>query len=706
MKHFRLAGASLAIVAITWLFLGWPLTRPIGQADASVIWIPFLKSALQAGSWTDHLYRFGVLGGSAMHDAGGTPPLISLCALLHLPPTIAANVMTITVQSLFGFFGAVLAEALVQLWTSGARTLAWPERVAAVWLCAFAPVLAWRVAYGHENLLLGLLPYAALIALWWAARAGTLSVIALLAGVLAVSEGISGMGPQTLAYSAVFGAPFVVASVPGTKWGRGQAAVGIAVAAGVLLVLPRVVSMFHYQLGDDAGRGVGHALAFSYGASNVRDWLGGVPWTLATAHTGALPYYETNFPIGPLVVLLVLAWPARAPKALPIAVAAAALLAVLFALDVRPISSLLVAMPTLDAFRVPARAILPVLLVLPPLALAALWTRESTATARVAWAALLAGALCIVLARVIPAVAREPLAWIGCIVLGACARWRPGRAAWAISIVAGLGVAAFDERVPHDAPSGRIEDTSELHDAVLAQAPALTSPLTRIQIVDAPQPFLMSTALAAGLSSLDGAWFPPRRFLQLLEQLSGAPPDPTLEAFQLTGTREWPVLQQLYDVRYALSLRRHALDELPPTPGAAWFPAHVHVGPPQLTPGNVATDAWVEQPGVPETCTGATVTRVDAHDQTAVLAVTAAKPCLLVVATNYIHALRAGALPVIPVDIALTGVIVPAGASRVVLAPALYRPWWTVAGFVLGVVALGALIILARTRSSKTSSVG
>jgi hypothetical protein len=155
-----------------------------------------------------------------------------------------------------------------------------------------------------------------------------------------------------------------------------------------------------------------------------------------------------------------------------------------------------------------------------------------------------------------------------------------------------------------------------------------------------------------------------------------------------------------------LSLRRHALDELPPTPGAAWFPAHVHVGPPQLTPANVATDAWVDQPGVPETCTGATVTRVDAHDQTAMVDVTTAQPCLLVVATNYVQSLRVGALPVIPVDIALTGVIVPAGTSHVVLAPALYRPWWTVAGFVLGVVALGAVVVLARTRSSKTSSVG
>jgi len=695
-KHLRLLGASVAVVTVTWLLLGWPLTRPIGQADASVTWIPYLKSALAAGSWTDHLYRFGVLGGSAMHDAGGTPPLISLCALLHLPPTEAANLITISIQALFGFFGLVLVEALVHLWTSGARTLGWPERICTIWACAFAPVLAWRIAYGHENLLIGLLPYAAMTALWWTARAGTLSITALAAGALAIAEGISGLGPQTLVYSAVFGAPFLLASVPGTRWGRAQAAIGVAVVAGVLLVLPRVASLFHYQLGDDAGRGVAHGLVYSLGTASWSTWFGGIPWALTT---GGL---ETNFPIGPLAMLLVLAWPTPAPKRLPIALALGGLLAMAFATDLRPVSSVLTALPLLDSFRIPARAMLPVLLVLPPLALAALWTREASADRRFAWAAIAVGAACVVAARVVPPDVRAPLAWAGCLALGVCARWRPGRIAWAIGIVAGLGVAAFDRRVPHDAPSERIEDTAQLHDSVVAQAPALADPLVRIQIVDAPQPFLFSTAFAAGLSSLDGAWFPPHRFLRLLEVLSGSPPDPTLGVFELTGTREWPVLQQLYDVRYLLSLRRHSLEELPPPPGAAWFPSHVHVGVPQLTAANAATDAWVEAPGVPDSCSGASVTRARARGQTATISVTAAQPCLLVVATTYVESLHAGPLRVIPVDIALTGVVVPAGASTIVLAPRLYRPWWSLAGAVLGLFALAGSFAL--TRSSKTSS--
>jgi hypothetical protein len=703
VRHLRDLGASVAIVAVTWLLLGWPLARAIGQADASVTWIPYAHSALGAGSWTEHLYRFGVLGGSAMHDAGGTPPLLSLCALLHLPPTLAANAMTIALQALFGFFGCVLCEALVSVWTSGARTLTWPERITLIWACAFVPALGWRVAYGHDNLLLGLLPYAALVALWWAGRAGTLSITALCAGALATAEGVSGLGPQTLVYSAVFGAPFVIAGIAGTRWGRAQAAVGVALVAGVLLVLPRAASMFHYQLGDDAGRGVGHALVYSYGGAHWTDWLGGVPWTLAAAPTGALPSYETNFPIGPFAALLVLAWPSSAQRRVPVALALGAVLAVLFSLDVRPVSSALLALPMTGAFRVPARAILPVLLVLAPLALAALFTRERAADKRLAWGAIAAGALVIVSARVIPAVVREPLAWAACLALGALARWRPGRAVAAISIVAALGVAAFDERVPHEAPSGRIEDTAALRTALLAQEPALVNPLVRVQIVDAPMPFEMSTAFAAGVSSLDGAWFPPRRFLHLLSVTSGEEVPPTTGVFTLTRAREFPVLQQMYNVRYVLSIKRQTIDELPPTPGPAWFPAHVHSGEPHLTPQNIATDAWVEMPGIPDACSHATVTRADAADQTATLAGTADAPCLLVVATNYVHALHARAagreLPVVPVDIALTGIVVPAGSFEIVLAPEPYRPWWTLVGALVGLVALsGAIAAMTRAR--------
>ena len=53
-----------------------------------------------------------------------------------------------------------------------------------------------------------------------------------------------------------------------------------------------------------------------------------------------------------------------------------------------------------------------------------------------------------------------------------------------------------------------------------------------------------------------------------------------------------------------------------------------------------------------------------------------------------------------PVDIALTGIAVPAGASMVTLAPVAHLPAWSRAASLLGLALLaGAIALSARTRA-------
>jgi hypothetical protein len=79
-----------------------------------------------------------------------------------------------------------------------------------------------------------------------------------------------------------------------------------------------------------------------------------------------------------------------------------------------------------------------------------------------------------------------------------------------------------------------------------------------------------------------------------------------------------------------------------------------------------------------------------------------------VVATSYVSTFRAtarvgGALrdaAVFPIDVALTGIAVPAGASLVTLAPVAYLPAWSRAASLLGIALLaGAIALSARTRA-------
>jgi hypothetical protein len=73
-----------------------------------------------------------------------------------------------------------------------------------------------------------------------------------------------------------------------------------------------------------------------------------------------------------------------------------------------------------------------------------------------------------------------------------------------------------------------------------------------------------------------------------------------------------------------------------------------------------------------------------------------------VVATNYVSTFRAIAtvagspreVAVFPIDIALTGVAVPAGASTITLGPVVDVPWWSRVAAWLGIALLGAAILL------------
>jgi hypothetical protein len=74
------------------------------------------------------------------------------------------------------------------------------------------------------------------------------------------------------------------------------------------------------------------------------------------------------------------------------------------------------------------------------------------------------------------------------------------------------------------------------------------------------------------------------------------------------------------------------------------------------------------------------------------------------VSTNYVTTLRATALiggairdaDVFPIDIALTGIAVPAGASMITLAPEAELPGWSRVASLLGIVLLGTAIVQLR----------
>jgi hypothetical protein len=488
--------------------------------------------------------------------------------------------------------------------------------------------------------------------------------------------------------------------------------------------------MIAHAFGPDTSRGLSESVTYSMDGPAWRDWARSLLWTVSgSTYDGA---HEHNYPIGPLIVVLVLAWPSKRSRGVRYAAAASLVIAILFAADVTPISTVLLAvLSPLRAFRMPARAVLPILVFVPCFALAT-WHRASDGpqNQRASWLALVVGMGLVVAARGIATWPREIIAWGACIALGVVARWRPAlRARYALTaalgIVAALGVLAFDERFPRDVPFDTIEGgPSRLRAAVRDQAPELRTALDRVEIVDPAPPFAMSTAFAAGLPSLDGIWYPPKRFLDLLAALSGKPVPPTTCVFELAREPTFAVLQQLYNVRDAIVMQggSAALEPLPPTLGGAWFPARIATiddgaamaaelrGAHDDLHGAIGRTGWILRADLtgaqPAACSNGTVTRVDTDDlgQRATIAVETDAACILIVATNYTSTLRATAggspVPIMPIDIALTAIEVPRGASTIELEPVVRISVWARLAPILGGVLLVLATLALRRRSA------
>jgi hypothetical protein len=718
-RDLRDLGITLAVVVATWLAVGWH-GGPIGVADETVTWIPYLQHGVAAPAWSEHRYSLAVVGGAPLHDTAGTLPLTQLCAALGLSATTTANLIILFAQVMLGLFGARIVAA------RAGRALVAHELVAAIWACAFVPALGFRLALGHENLVLGLVPLVIATALLidqqtfasspglrprhrsndqqtFASSPGLRprhcsndprpGPVMVTLGVLGVWHGLASVGTQLVVYGALFGAPVALVAA-GRRWTPGHTRALLVLAAGALLVLPRLAPMIAHATGDDFPRGDA-SVVYGYGlAPGGTDWLRSLLWLAPP-----LADHELNFPLGPLALALVVA-----PRRIPLAMAIALATAIAFASGVPPFDRL-AELPVLESFRVPARAVLPVLVLIPPFALGAWLARSGPATpSRDAWLWLVGGAAVIATARWVPAEAREVGAWL--VAAAALARRVP---APAVAVIAALGAAAFADRRPVVAP-GR--DPATIRAGVLAAAPELAMPLHRVQFIDAPPPYDMSTAFAAGLSSLDGAWYPTRRFLELLGALAGKPVDPTTYVFQLGRTRSFPVLQQLYNVRYGLVGDR--LIPLPEPPGPAWFVGAVAIAdtPAQIAPAlaDPRSTAWLlraDAPVAPPLTGTCRVDDVAATDQRATIRVTApaGAACFVVVATNYTAQLAATAgdteLATYPVDLALVGIAVPGGATEIVLTPRAAGGAWTWLALLAGVALTG--LGAARARAVRSA---
>jgi hypothetical protein len=690
-------GTAIVLVPLAWRLLGWTWPQTVSGHDGLANVLVVLRDLAEAGGdWSRLLYRPELLGGMKVRDAVGPLPAAALLAALGFSAGAILNLTTFLVQVLIAFLGVRTATDLATVWRPAAPPLGWVLRAAGVCACAFAPVLGWRLGYGHLTLVTGTLPYLAALALVAAAGTGTVGFVLVAVAAAAIVNGLLFTGHQMVLYAVVFGGPILIglwASTGGRRRDLGLAAA--FVAGGFVVALPDFWGVLRHALGTDSLRTLrGMDLTYSYLTAHPMDWLGSLLWTRQAIVPWRHPdhHHEVNNPAGPLLLLAAAVVPWRKARPLALGLLTSLFLALAFSMDVKPLSDALLLFPPLGSFRVPTRAIMPALYVLPVLGLAGVLAREERPR-HLGWA-LAAGAVLVVL----PSLFREAVAWAIAAAGLARAAGAPRAAAFVALAVAGLG--AFQERLlPFVQGDALLARAREVGDVARTQEPALASPLVRVRTTFEWPEFLANTPVAAGLSSLDGYYFPQRRFVELVSVLRYQPyrPNSLLLRFPPTHPSS-TMLGQLYNVGWTVD-ETGAVGTQGPTAGPAWFsagiartwryqdlreelrrPADGLHAMAHRTLWLMADDLHVWRAHLPETldarCAQAVVLGVEARrgENGARARVRAAAQCPLTFAMNYAESLRGTAVlgdgrrvaaPVFPAYGALAGAWVPAGATEV-----------------------------------------
>jgi hypothetical protein len=736
----------VAVPFIWLLFLGWTPNALILSQDV-VMNLPWYQALHNVGGdWSQLLYSFDAIGGIKVADILGKLPILQLFSVLGLSVTWTLNLTVFCLQIGFAFLGTKAMTGLTKFFgTQEDQTHSWISQLGLVGLFSFMPIVGWRLTAGHLDLLLGTSLFWVLVCVLLAVQERTLTISLFLVSLTFLLNTIPSHGVQSEVYSLFFGAAILLPlAVSRGKFletfARKEFGAAVLLGIGALgLSLPKLWGMVQHINGSDSSRSLnGDSILFSYTTATLQDWLTSMPWTKDIFDLGRdLGYqHETNYPMGPLILCLLL-FPWLRRPALGLGVVLCGLLAMSFSADIDPVTSIMTRIfPVLDHFRVPARSVIPFVMTLPILGSALLLPHLKKAQGKLEW--LLVAASCGI--YFIPGTAREIFSWalvlglIGFIMMKIKLSFVSKE--FVLIALALSCISSFKERLgPFMEPSLAMSSADSFHSAILQAKPQLASPLSRARVKFNFEPFTVNSALIMDISSLEGYWNPPNRFLKLYSSLNRIPYHPIRMVFRPNEEQSFQVLQQLYNVGVDVEfvMNKLAVKDLPPSLGQAWFSEKVkkvssadQVATELLNQGphlssflqqNAlidAEDSEVAKIQFPSSETGACAhalvsdIKVQKYPASMDLKVSTPDSCPLALATNFVTSFsavgktKAGVwqpLGLYPVYGALTGLIVPSDVTEIRIETQAVQPPWLGFAFYLGLFCIFAgLFLLIRAQ--------
>ncbi|MBT4161169.1 MAG: hypothetical protein HOC70_10320 [Gammaproteobacteria bacterium] len=592
-KLILLGSLFLAVPLIWGLFLGWHPAELIPQQDHVHLGIIYMRELTRAaGDWHSLMYWPGLGGGVKVHDVTGSLPIAQLLAWLGSPPLIMANLQVMFVQIIFAYLCVCCSLGILREVYSNDDVIPWQLEILAGITFAFLPVISWRITHGHDSIIVGLYVLLCFTALFLDEMSRKRSVTTIVLCVITLCHTFQFNGFQLVHYSILFGAPIVLGLMfmkPGLRLTERIAWYWLPVLvflAALLISLPKLYGILLNGFGDDSSRAAGgYNVIYSYTVAELSDWLSSLPWAadyLPEARK-KFTHHEINYPFGPLVLLVLLSLSGHRLLRFGAGMLISLVMVLIVSMNLEPLSKAIVAaVPLLDSFRVPARSMIPFLVFLSILSVAALLNRSSRSdyAGWPEWGVLVAAGAAFVAIGFSPPIINDGILILAVLALLFLRQKVPVQGHIIVmALFAGGAVAAFKQRA-YEPLVDPITDAgiATFRADIFQQEPALRSPLNRAQVNVQHESIGINTGFFLDVSSLTSYWFPLSRYAQLVAAMEGIPYHPTLSVFfRPPESPAFEPMNRLYNVAWVLNPgpRGVAVSQGNETFGAAWLSGNV-----------------------------------------------------------------------------------------------------------------------------------
>jgi hypothetical protein len=668
------AGLFFLIVAI-WIFLSehsWEMF--IGKNDAASIFVWYLRE-LQTKGLDQLAYNPILLGGFPVGLSLGLMwPLMLVLKVFKLDPFIMHNLHLWWLQSTIAYFAVkwtwLWLPSSYQQEKSLQKNL---ETFLVITLVAFSPLLGWRFAYGHVNLILGAASFITCLYLFQALACRKLSLLDYFLAFVALSLTINFVSFQPIMH-IMYLLPIILLLLYGPQKLRQMkfSIVLIFILVFILVNAYFMLPFYSFYLLGDAARGSAIDI-FAYAPFNLKAWIA----TFLPENSWVdldpifFTWHELHYPIG-LGYLSLLLIRKRSHQLMT------AILLILvfgFILNLTGISPLVQLLPMMNKFLVPQRIL--ILLGLLGSMGAGLWMIGRVPRCELNRQNALYVILSILVGMTIPLYLRGQFDLLLVIILAlflfAAYKRLSLLALCSLLLIGFINIGAFFSHFMPPVEAKALRQFSQM-----GKPEELTNPFERAFLGFGHELIHKNTGWVLNISSLDGYFYATTRFSQLIHAIHERPYYATSLDWKFNASGPQALLlSKLFNIKYDVNLSQQGwnIKTLDLPHAGIIFPSAIIIEDQVERIAAHLKEDWsrVMVAGQYQELVkalagcqnGSLNSQYDSKFQGLKISGQVARDCLIVIPTNYSRYLTfssgESAARTLPVNHALLGIILPAG---------------------------------------------